>query len=78
MYFYLSIIGCKIKLCKRNKKLPGKRACHSNSVYGTPPYRKQDEEMETGVQQQAGEKLIRILAFTLVISVMSATTFDHV
>ncbi|RCW47865.1 MFS transporter [Paenibacillus prosopidis] len=35
--------------------------------------------METGVQQQqAGEKLIRILAFTLVISVMSATMFNIV
>ncbi|MDQ0900762.1 MFS transporter [Paenibacillus sp. V4I7] len=34
--------------------------------------------METGVQQQAGEKLIRILAFTLVISVMSASMFNIV
>ncbi|WP_169089142.1 MFS transporter [Paenibacillus sp. PL91] len=34
--------------------------------------------METGVQQQAGERLIRILAFTLVVSVMSATMFNIV
>lgn len=34
--------------------------------------------METGVQQEAGERLIRILAFTLVISVMSATMFNIV
>lgn len=29
--------------------------------------------MVVAVQQQAGEKLIRILAFTLIISLMSAT-----
>lgn len=34
--------------------------------------------MEIGVQQQKGEKLIHILAFTLVISVMSATMFNIV
>lgn len=34
--------------------------------------------MEAAVQQQTGEKLIRILAFTLVISVMSATMFNIV
>ncbi|WP_199615161.1 MFS transporter [Paenibacillus alkalitolerans] len=34
--------------------------------------------METGIQKPAGEKLIRILAFTLVISVMSATMFNIV
>lgn len=34
--------------------------------------------MDTEVSQQAGEKLIRILAFTLVISVMSATMFNIV
>lgn len=34
--------------------------------------------MEGAVQQQAGEKLIRTLAFTLVISVMSATMFNIV
>lgn len=32
--------------------------------------------MESASQQQTGEKLIRILAFTLVISVMSATMFN--
>ncbi|MCQ6560251.1 MFS transporter [Paenibacillus mendelii] len=34
--------------------------------------------MESEVQQQAGDKLIRILAFTLVISVMNATMFNIV
>ncbi|PLT48029.1 major facilitator family transporter [Paenibacillus pasadenensis] len=34
--------------------------------------------MEGAVQRQAGEKLIRILAFTLAISVMSATMFNVV
>ncbi|QJD86482.1 MFS transporter [Cohnella herbarum] len=34
--------------------------------------------MEPAAQQQTGEKLIRILAFTLVISVMSATMFNIV
>jgi DHA2 family metal-tetracycline-proton antiporter-like MFS transporter len=35
-------------------------------------------EVEIGMKQQAGEKLIRILAFTLVLSVMSATMFNIV
>ncbi|SDD83823.1 MFS transporter, DHA2 family, metal-tetracycline-proton antiporter [Paenibacillus sp. UNCCL117] len=34
--------------------------------------------MEGAVRQHAAEKLIRILAFTLVISVMSATMFNIV
>lgn len=34
--------------------------------------------METATKQQTGEKLIRILVFTLVISVMSATMFNIV
>lgn len=34
--------------------------------------------MQAALQQQTGEKLIRILAFTLVISVMSATMFNIV
>ncbi|WP_456238670.1 MFS transporter [Paenibacillus puerhi] len=34
--------------------------------------------MKAAVQQQSGDKLIRILAFTLVISVMSATMFNIV
>jgi MFS transporter, DHA2 family, metal-tetracycline-proton antiporter len=34
--------------------------------------------LESGVQQQSGEKLIQILAFTLVITVMSATMFNIV
>ena len=34
--------------------------------------------MEAAVQQQSGEKLIRVLAFTMVISVMSATMFNIV
>ncbi|MGG3661311.1 MFS transporter [Bacillus gobiensis] len=34
--------------------------------------------METGIQQQSREKIIRLLAFTLVISVMSATMFNIV
>ncbi|AJY77806.1 MFS transporter [Paenibacillus beijingensis] len=39
---------------------------------------KLEAKVEAGVQQQTGEKIIRILSFTLVISVMSATMFNIV